>query len=232
MYFTLSAIGFEWKKYWFVSLWVLFVLRFMRLLSSKVKGLSLLIGVSSISIQCMVNWICSTVLTTWKVLRKAPWMSESLENDRWPWGSVAHSFFGNKDGSKWITIVNFTLWHDLRQKHYHPPFLRIVFRLLWGNHFSSCMCILKVLCVYANCMQNARFQLMHTIDAKLCSHLTFERQNQNSYRNFGGSVRSLAQYMFRYFLGVLYFSYIKKLYLPTNPTTYWDVSGNKAFMFS
>ena len=42
-------------------------------------------------------------------------------------------------------------------------------------------CILKVLCVYActNCMQNARFQLMCTIDAKLCSHLMF----QNSFRN-------------------------------------------------
>ena len=51
------------------------------------------------------------------------------------------------------------------------------------------MCILKVLCVYAcaNCTQNARFQLMHTIDAKWCFRLI--RQNierQKHYRNFWG----------------------------------------------
>ena len=38
-------------------------------------------------------------------------------------------------------------------------------------------------------MQNARFQLMHTIDAKLCSHLMFENsfrniERQNNYRTF------------------------------------------------
>ena len=38
-------------------------------------------------------------------------------------------------------------------------------------------------------MQNARFQLMHTFDVKLCSHLMFENsfrniERQNNYRNF------------------------------------------------
>ena len=38
-------------------------------------------------------------------------------------------------------------------------------------------------------MQNARFQLMPTIDAKLCSHLMFQNsfrniKRQNNYRNF------------------------------------------------
>ena len=50
---------------------------------------------------------------------------------------------------------------------------------------------LKVLCVYAcaNCMQNVRFQLMHMIDAKVCSHLMFQNsfrniERRNNYRNF------------------------------------------------
>ena len=38
-------------------------------------------------------------------------------------------------------------------------------------------------------MQKVRFQLMHTIDAKLCSHLMFQNsfrniERQNNYRNF------------------------------------------------
>ena len=43
---------------------------------------------------------------------------------------------------------------------------------------------LKVLCVYAcaNCTQNARFQLMCTIDAKLCFHLRFKNLFQNIER--------------------------------------------------
>ena len=55
-------------------------------------------------------------------------MSESLENDRLSSGSVAYSFSINWDGSKGITAVNFALGHDLRLKHCHSPFLRIVFR--------------------------------------------------------------------------------------------------------
>ena len=46
-------------------------------------------------------------------------------------------------------------------------------------------------CVYAcaNCIMNAIFQLMHTIDAKLCSYLMFQNsfrniQRQNNYHNF------------------------------------------------
>ena len=58
----------------------------------------------------------------------------------WSSGSIAYSFSVNWDGSKWITTVNFTLWHDLRLKHCHPPFLRIVFRhifwQLWVNLLS------------------------------------------------------------------------------------------------
>ena len=38
-------------------------------------------------------------------------------------------------------------------------------------------------------MQNARFQLMHMVDAKLCSHLMFQNsfrniERQNNSRNF------------------------------------------------
>ena len=55
-------------------------------------------------------------------------MSASLENDRWSSGSVDYSFSINWDGSKWITIVNFTLWHDLRLKHCHPPYVLTVGR--------------------------------------------------------------------------------------------------------
>ena len=42
-----------------------------------------------------------------------------------------------------------------------------------SNHLSNYTCVLKVSCVYTctNCMQNARFQVMHTIDTKLYSHL-------------------------------------------------------------
>ena len=50
------------------------------------------------------------------------------------------------------------------------------------------------MCVYActNCMQNARFQLMRTIDAKLCFHSMFQNSFQNierqkHYRNFWGN---------------------------------------------
>ena len=48
----------------------------------KGEGVSHPTSVSSISIQCMVDEIRLTVLTTWKLIRKDPWMSESLENDR------------------------------------------------------------------------------------------------------------------------------------------------------
>ena len=41
---------------------------------------------------------------------------------------MACSFIITWDGSKRLTIVNVTLCHDLRLKHCHPPFLRIVFR--------------------------------------------------------------------------------------------------------
>ena len=44
-------------------------------------------------------------------------MSESLEYDRRSSGSVDYSFFIIWDGSKRLTIVNFTLCHDLRLKN-------------------------------------------------------------------------------------------------------------------
>ena len=58
-----------------------------------------------------------------------------------------------------------------------------------SNYFSSCTCILTVLCVYAcaNCIQNARFQLMHMIDAKSHSNLMFKYTKYSktkNYRNF------------------------------------------------
>ena len=70
------------------------------------------------------------VLTTWKLLRNDPWMSESLENNRWSSGSVSYSFSMNSDGSKWITIINFMLWHDLRLKHFIHHF--------WGSFSAIC----------------------------------------------------------------------------------------------
>ena len=142
-----------------------------------------------------------------KIAKDDPWMSESLENHRGSSGSEACSFSINWDGSKWISIVNITLWHDRRLKHCHPPFLRIVFChifwQLWVNLLSFkkkkkktvvriqiqiisrvARAFLKILCVYAcaNCMQNARFPLMHTIDAKLCYHLMFQNSFQNIER--------------------------------------------------
>ena len=52
---------------------------------------------------------------------------------------------------------------------------------------------LMVLCIYAcaNCMQNARFKLMHVFEAKLYRHLVFQMsfrniQRQKSYRKFLG----------------------------------------------
>ena len=71
----------------------------------------------------MVDYICHMVLTTWKLIWKDPWISESLENDRWSCGSVYYSFSINWDGSKRLTVVNLTLCHDLCLKHCHPPFL-------------------------------------------------------------------------------------------------------------
>ena len=69
-------------------------------------------------------------------------------------------------------------------------FLWIKFRL---KSFSSCTCILMVLCVYAStdCIQKARFKPMHVIKAKLCRHLVFQMsfrniQGQKRYRNFWG----------------------------------------------
>ena len=65
------------------------------------------------------------------------------------------------------------------------------------NYFSSCRCILMVLCVYAcaNCTQNARFKPMHVIEAKLCNYLVFQMsfrniQRQKCYRNCFGGDRS------------------------------------------
>ena len=63
-------------------------------------------------------------------------MSESLENDRWSSGTVADSFSINWDGSKWKTIVNCTLWHDLRLKHCHPPFLGSFSAICFDNYES------------------------------------------------------------------------------------------------
>ena len=106
------------KKCWFVSLWVLFVLRFINdNVFIKGLGVSLPTSVSSISIQCMVDEIRLTVLTTWKLIRRDPWMSESLENDRWSSGSVDYSFPINWGGNKQLTIVNFTLCRNLRLTH-------------------------------------------------------------------------------------------------------------------
>ena len=109
---TLSSIGFEWKKVlnFLVSEFLLHCDLSVRLFSIKRYGVWLPTSVNSISIQCMVDKIRHTVLTTWKFLRKDPWMSESLENDRWSSGSVAYSVSINWDGRKWITIVHFTLW--------------------------------------------------------------------------------------------------------------------------
>ena len=67
-------------------------------------------------------------------------MSESLEKDRRLFRSAAWSFSINWDGSKWITIVNFTLWRDLCLKHCHPPFFRIVFRNLCFDSYESIYC--------------------------------------------------------------------------------------------
>ena len=130
----------------------------------------------------------------------------SLENDRWSSGSVAYTFSINWGFSKWKTIVHFTLWHDLRLKHCHPSFLRIVFRHMFDScesiycHFNEKTLLFKFpwlefrfksflellvhfkgfMCIRMRKLhQNARFQLMHTIDAKLCSYLMF----QNSFRN-------------------------------------------------
>ena len=130
---TLSSIGCEWKK----SVDVLSLSSFCTaiykwdLFHQMVRGLAFH--------QCIFHFDSMyggldthTVLTTWTLLRKDPWMSESLENDSCSSGSVAYLFAINWDGRKWITIINFTLWHDLRLKHCHPPFLRIVFRhMFW-----------------------------------------------------------------------------------------------------
>ena len=61
------------KKCWFVSLWVLFVLQFISdYVFIKGEGVSLPTSVGSISIQCIVDEICLTVLTTWRLIRKDP----------------------------------------------------------------------------------------------------------------------------------------------------------------
>ena len=133
-------------------------------------------------------------------------MSEPFENDRWSFGSAVYSFSINWDGSKWITIIYFTLWHDLCLKHSHPPFLwsfsvicfdscesvychfnekTLLFKFPWlelrFKSFLELHAHFKGLCLYAcaNCIQKARSQLIYTIDAKLCSHWMF----QNSFRN-------------------------------------------------
>ena len=64
-------------------------------------------------------------------------MSESLENDRGSSGSIGYSFSINWDGSKRLTIVNFTLCHDPRLKHSHPSLSSIIFEdrfvVIWGS---------------------------------------------------------------------------------------------------
>ena len=71
------------KRCWFVSVFFFFLLRFISdNVFIKGEGVSLPTSVSSISIQCMEDELRLTVLTTWRLIRKDPKMSESLENDR------------------------------------------------------------------------------------------------------------------------------------------------------
>ena len=62
-------------------------------------------------------------------------------------GSVDYSGYINWDDRKWITIVIFTLWHNLHLKHCHPSFLRIVFRHIfwqfWVNLLSFTSIIVR-----------------------------------------------------------------------------------------
>ena len=124
----LSSIGFEWKKSvdLLVSGFFLCCNLSVRLFHQRVRGFA--------SNQCKFHFNpmyggldMSYGSKAWKLIMKDPWMSESLENDRWWSGSIVYPFSINWGGSKWIPIVNFTLWHDLCLKHCHPLFLRIVF---------------------------------------------------------------------------------------------------------
>ena len=144
-----SSISFEWKKCWFVSLWVLFVLQFIgeTFFHQRVRGFA---SHQYKSIQCMVDYICQTGLTKWKLIRKDPWMSESLQNNRWSSGGVDYLFSISWNCSKWITIIYFTLWHESIYCHFNK---KTSFKFLWLEfrfksflelhmHFKGFMCIL------------------------------------------------------------------------------------------
>ena len=68
-------------------------------------------------------------------------MSESLKNDWWSSGSVDYSFSINWDGSKWITILNFTLWHD--------PRLNTVIHHFW-SFSATCFDICEIIYCHFN----------------------------------------------------------------------------------
>ena len=143
------------------------------------------------------------------------------KNDWWSSGSVDYSFSMNWDGSKWITILNFTLWQDSRLKHCHTPNLRIFFRHMFWQlwviycHFNAKTLLFTFLWlefrfksflefyVYTHAQTARRTpgsgwctRLIQTvfsfISPKFVSKCLTTKQLS---RFFGWSVRTLAQYM-------------------------------------